>query len=352
MAEEKSVHQFKLLVIGLLIIFGLVVVMVIVAWSAIYICYSDEIKTIQSVHKISERPVVEINYTGNYKFKEYLEQGSVDLIGTEDFLKKNLCLGLENIIPDGYKCSAFSAQTPQGDYILARNLDYNGSTFPAILKVNTKGVMHSIGISSFHQAQSTENDVQMENFEAIYTPYLTYDGMNEYGLSIAAISTSNSISVAKKHQTSIYDIEAVRLMLDQAKNVQDAKLLMEQYSIALSEEHPSHFIVCDAQGNSMVIEYVHGSLQITETEKPYQVLTDFLLYTGEKASDIGAEIYHNYNETLNECNGKISEEEAMQLLKENAEKGKTQWSVVYNMSKRTMTVSFSEDEDKVYKYTF
>lgn len=352
MAEGSSTHQIKMLAIGLLIIFGLVVVMMIVARSAIYICYSDEIKTVRSVHKISERPVVEINYTGDYKFKEYLRQGSVDLMGTEEFLRNNLCLGLESILSDGYKCSAFSAQTPEGDYILAKNMDYNGSTFPAILKINTKGIIRSIGISSFNSKQSTDTNTLMENFEVMYTPYLTYDGMNEYGLSIAAISTSNSISIAKKHQTSIYDIEAVRLMLDQAKSVEDARKLIEHYNIALSEDCPSHFIICDANGDSMVIEYVHGSLQITETEKPYQILTDFLLYTGEKMSDAGAEIYNNYNKALNACNGKISEEDAMQLLKANTEEGKAQWSVVYNMSKRTLTVSFSEDNNQVYQYSF
>lgn len=351
MAGESSKHQIKLLIIGLLIILGLVVIMSITAWSAIRICYSDEIKTVESVKKISDRPVVEVNYIGDYKFKEYLRQGSGSILETEQFLEDNLCKGLENFVSVGYKCSAFFAQTPEGDYILARNMDYEGSTLPAILRLNTKGIMKSIGISSFNHMDTVDSETLIKKFEAIYTPYLTYDGMNEYGLSVAAISAADAYSVEQSNKVTIFDIETVRLLLDEARDVQDAKKIIQNYNVALSDDYPSHFIVCDAKGESIVMEYVSGSLQITECNGNYQILTDFLLATGERASDNGAEVYDAYEETLNKADGKISTEDAMKLLKENAVEGKSQWSVVYNMTKKCMTVSFSGDEERVYNYS-
>lgn len=352
MADESSRHQIKLLIIGLFIILGLVAVMAITAWSAIWICYSDEIKTVESVKKISDRPVVEINYTGDYKFKEYLRYGSGNILETEKFLEDNLCKGLENFVSEGYKCSAFFAQTPEGDYILARNMDYEGSTLPAILKLNTKGIIKSLGISSFNHMDTVDPETLIEKFEAIYTPYLTYDGMNEFGLSVAAISAADSYSVAQSSKVTIYDIEVVRLLLDEAKDVKDAKRIIKNYNVALSDEYPSHFIVCDAKGESIVIEYVSGSMQITECKDKYQVLTDFLLCTGERASDNGAEVYEAYEKALDKVDGRISTEDAMELLKENAVEGKSQWSVVYNMTKKCMAVSFSGDKERVYNYSF
>lgn len=350
MAKEGGKKQLAILLTGLGILVGLVAIMVLVAWLAIYICYLDEITTIKSVHKISDRPVWEVNYTSDYKFNEYLRQGSHSLLETQEFLEKNLCGGLDNFLSAHFKCSAFFAKTPEGDYILARNMDYYGEIFPAILKLSREDGIRSIGISSFNEKK--QNIEIMRSFEAIYTPYFTYDGMNEHGVAVAAISTCDSYSIAKRNQVSIYDIEAVRLILDQAKNVEDAKQLVKKYHIALSEHSPSHFIICDAEGNSVVVEYVNGSLQVIENNGSYQILTDFLLFSGEKSSDQGAQIYQVYKEVLNASKGVISIEDAMDLLRKNRDQEKGQWSVIYNVTKKTMTVSFSDDKNKVYEYSF
>ena len=54
--------------------------------------------------------------------------------------------------------------------------------------------------------------------------------------------------------------------------------------------------------------------------------------------------------TLEEQGGIISEEDALELLKRNVIPGDEQWSAVYNLTKKTLSVTFSGEYERVHHF--
>ena len=108
--------------------------------------------------------------------------------------------------------------------------------------------------------------------------------------------------------------------------------------------------MADATGNSAVIEYVDKKLVTTKNSKNYQVVTNFTLYQNPTYNGFGKDRYENIESELSKRNGIISETQALDLLKKNVIPGDEQWSVVYNLTKRNLKVTFSGDYNIIYQY--
>lgn len=67
---------------------------------------------------------------------------------------------------------------------------------------------------------------------------------------------------------------AIRLMLDYAKNVDEAIALLEKYNVNM-DLISIHFLLCDAAGNSAVIEFLDGKMQVLRSDKTWQTSTNF-----------------------------------------------------------------------------
>ena len=87
------------------------------------------------------------------------------------------------------------------------------------------------------------------------------------------------------------------LLLYILPTVDEAVELLRQYNIYFSGGTDCHFLIADASGNSVLVEYYDGELQVVTTGENYQIASNFIAY--------------------NELN--IGE-------------GRLQWSVVYNLS--------------------
>ena len=70
---------------------------------------------------------------------------------------------------------------------------------------------------------------------------------------------------------------AIRMMLDKAKNVDEALELLSSYHMHSSANSCYHFQICDASGKSVVVEYVDNEMKVVYPDKNYQCATNFLL---------------------------------------------------------------------------
>lgn len=341
----RSKYKLKILRNVFFVFLGII----LVSTSIICISFYNEILTISSIKKINAVPVYEMNYKGDFGFDKYLKTGSATYIEYADFMNANLLKGIPKFYYDKFECSTFFAKTPEGDYIMGRNLDTEVS-IPFVLKTNSKSSLKTIGMANLHNLGWNNTNI-VSKLAALSAPYFTFDGMNENGVAIAGMSVPvGSRSEINENKITLYDYSVIRLTLEKAESVDDAIKQLSQYNVKMEDTYPSHYMIADATGNCAVIDYIDGSMKIIRKEDNYQIATNMLTFNNEKHQGYSAERYQNFEKVLSEKSGVISIEDALELLVKNTVPGDEQWSTVYNLTDKTMSVKFYGDYENTYTY--
>ena len=118
-----------------------------------------------------------------------------------------------------------------------------------------------------------------------------------------------------------------------------------------------HFQMADRNGDSAIIEYIGNNMTVIRKDKadPCFCLTNFTISTEEK-NGTGKERFEIMENCLKDKGAVMSEKDAMGLLEKAQMDGhryyepghmyydsKTQWSVIYNLSNCTATISVGSD---------
>ena len=300
-----------------------------------------------------------VKYSGNYKLNEFLEQGGAssdaDVMG---FLTKHLFSG-ESVLEffgSMFGCSALSVKSTDGSYIFGRNFDWNScqalvvSTEPdegyaSISTVNMDFIQAAAGMDMERLPD------EMKTMAALYAPL---DGMNEKGLCVSVNMIEDSAAIEQDtNKKDITTTTAVRLLLDQAADVNEALELLKQYDLHASMGMMVHFALADAKGNAAAVEYVDNEMVVTDTH----VLTNFYLAEGEKFG-IGTEQSHTRYEILTE---KLKEKQTMDMQdvrdaldsvsKDNfGEFESTEWSIVFHQGSGKVQYYHQENYEKAYTF--
>ena len=108
---------------------------------------------------------------------------------------------------------------------------------------------------------------------------LPFDGMNERGLAVAMAQVPEARSPSGERPAG--SLGVMRLVLDRAATVAEAVAIFRRTAIDFSGGPPLHYLVADASGDSAVIEYVDGRVEvIPRGERPFQAMTNFVLTGG------------------------------------------------------------------------
>lgn len=313
------------------------------------ISFYYEIVTIGSIKRINDIPVYEMNYRGEYAFDKYLMKGSNSFAEYIDFMNTNLLKGIPKVYYDNFQCSTFFARTPEGHYILARNLDTEVA-IPFVLKTSSKNGFKTVGLANLQSVGWNNNNI-ISKFTALTAPYFTFDGMNEMGVAIGGLTVPvGSKSDMNDDKITLHDYAVIRLTIEKAKSVEDAIKQLSQFNIKMEEKYPSQYMIADAFGNCAVIEYIDGSMKVVEKEGNYQIATNMLLYNNEKHLGYSSGRYKAIEQVLDKKDGIISIEDALELLIERTVPGEEQWSSVYDLTDKTMSVKFFGDYENTYTY--
>ena len=116
-----------------------------------------------------------------------------------------------------------------------------------------------------------------ERDELLRAPFLPFDGMNEHGLVVGMMAVSRADGVSDPQKVTLSGLQAIRLMLDYAKNVGQAIAVLQDYNVYFGGGVPLHYLIADAAGNSAVIEFVSGEMIVIRNEEPWQVSTNFII---------------------------------------------------------------------------
>lgn len=72
-------------------------------------------------------------------------------------------------------------------------------------------------------------------------------------------------------------LRIIRLMLDQARDTEEALAIFGSYNIDFSGGPPIHYLVADRGGRAAVIELKDGAVQIIRSDGPWPAATNFYL---------------------------------------------------------------------------
>ena len=304
------------------------------------------------IEKISNHPFYAMNYYGEDCFEEYLLRGAHSLEDYCSFIDKALIQNRESQIHhNNFGCAGFVAQNANSDILFARNMDCE-CAIPMLLRLNDTSSYRFLSLVNMvflDWDESTYDSLESDSKLTLATAYSPSDGINEYGLAVAILTDATAIYPKQNDRITLFDMTLPRLLLSKARSVEEAIHYTERYNY-FYDVAPLHYMVADASGHSAVIEFVDGKMVVTKAENKYHVVTNFTLYDNPTKTGFGKDRYENILNTLEKQEGFISEEDALELLKSNVIPGDEQWSAVYNLTKKTLSVTLSGNYENVYRF--
>ena len=324
--------------------------------------FKDENKneTMDSLRKYPSENAYEITYYGDYALDEYLKCGAVDEWAMLEFQTEHLYEGVRNDFFYQYRhnCSGFTARNAEGDFLLCHNLD-NPKKLPGVTLAENAVTGKTIGLSNllYYYRFDTEwekfddlsVDKPINRARVLGAPYEMQDGMNAHGLALVTFTASGTEieTDGKKIPLCYYSLN--RAIIDRCKTVKEALEFLEHYTMSPAD-NISHFQIADASGDSVIIEYVGGEMKVLRSDKPWQVCSNFLIYGNPEMEGFGKDRYLSYQEYLDAHEGIVDEDIAFRLLHENHIPGDENYSVVFNLTKRTAAVEFAPDFAVRHRY--
>lgn len=312
--------------------------------------------------------VYEINYREDYKLQQLLDEGGVK---TQDelarylirILLKGLPIKIEYEVPS-LACSTFVAETPDGQWLLGRNLDNQETDF-AVVRTAPKDGYRSVSVVNLSFLGYNKDHTPEKLFDRIVAmgaPYFPLDGINEKGLAVGVLQLQAPGTDQNTDKVDVDTTLAIRILLDKAATVDEAIALLRQYDMHASAGGCYHFQIADASGRSVVVEYIGDEMAVVEKDGKFLAATNFYLSDVPFAYEAqGLDRYAGMKETLSEKDCILTADEGMQLLMKVAltgtapdEKGRsysTQWSSIYNLSEPSLTLCADRNAQQVYHYS-
>ncbi len=332
---QKKKKTVRHIIIGI----GLLWLIIIIA---ALVLFRNELRSLMSLEKVDKYGMYQMTYYGDYGFDEFLEVGARNDADIEAFVTKRLLKGLPiNLGVTGDGCTAFVVKNESGDILFGRNFDF---LYAPSLQLYTAPNNGYASVSTVNLAfagylgDNLPDGSFFDTFLTLAAPFLPFDGMNEKGLAIALLAVPKAEVPYNPDKITLNTTTAIRLVLDKAATVEEAIELLKQYNIYFSGGIECHYLIADASGHSVIVEYVNQELCVVESETEYQIASNFIAYNGLNIGEGFTEFerYDRVQNAIEENNGILEVSGAIQLLADvgvfDGDIDKLQWSVLYNLT--------------------
>ncbi len=388
------------------IIFASLLALVLVAAIVVGCIWFHEIKTVASIKQIAsfneehrDGNVYVINYSGGYYFDDFIEQGGVsndsELMA---FIMNHITKGIEIPGVTSAGCSSYTCATEDGDRLFCRNFDLSKSNSAIILTNPGNGRYKSITTADLKYCGVSQNKTEISLIDKVKCLALTYapmDGMNEKGLACSIYISYQGVyedAEGKSHTTKtdistdkpdITSTTMMRMVLDYCATVDEAIEMIEKYDLHDSSTNAFHYSLSDATGKAACLEWIYDTnatdldgtnrtLHITYSDGTNPlVVTNHVIVEGYYASDDdkkGFDRMSDIKAELEKTGSVVSGvDEALDILsvagvrtrveagKQEASAALTLWSVVYNLTDKTVTLCANEhygEPEYTFTYSF
>jgi hypothetical protein len=233
-----------------------------------------------------------------------------------------------------WACSLFAAMGNAEDMVYGRNFDWQYS--PALLLFTdppdgyASVSMVDIGYLVEEDQVKSLTELPLADREPLLAaPFWPFDGMNEHGLVVGMAAVPESETPNDPDKETIGSLVIIREMLDHARDVDEAVDIIKDHNIAWDGGPSLHYLIADASGRTVLVEFHEGEMVIIPNETPYHLATNHLRVSA--AGDGRCWRYATLNERLAEAKGRLAPQKAVDLLESVAQEG-TQWSIIYGFS--------------------
>ena len=315
----------------------------------------DQERTLNSLKKMDDYPFYTMRYYGNYGFKQYLETGNYDYLWTPTSYDNN----------NKFFCTCFAAMGSDSCRYFGRNFDWTEHV-ALLLYTDSPDGFASISMVNLEPIGFSEGDPvesQVNRRALLRSATTPVDGINECGVAIGIMLVDYMHPPYDPGKVTIHGGLLVRLVLDYAKNSEDAVELIRNYNF--DDPMPCHFLISDSSGNSLVVEFLDNELKITENSEKWQVCTNTILFGNQLPQKADFQYYDadtwrrwryaKAYEILNEYGGNITLNGAMDILSNTAanfpqDNMFTMWSAVYNQKALSVDIVIDRDYSEVYHF--
>jgi hypothetical protein len=301
----------------------------------------EQFSTLSSLQKADDYPLYTMTYGGAYRQRAQISPPGSSATST--------------VPSPTWACSLFTVLLDEDHLLYGRNFDWQFSP-TLLLFTDPPDGYASVSMVDIEYLDFESTDVGNiadlpidEMIGLLEAPYLPFDGMNEHGLAIgmAAVPSGNVQPDANKE--AIGSLGIIRQMLDHARNIDEAVDIMKSYNIDFTGGPSIHYLMADAKGKSVLVEYYDGEMQVIGNEEPWNIATNFLRSSVDDPADGNCWRYDKINARFTETNDRIDAQAAMQLLSDVAQDN-TQWSVVYQMSSGVINVAMGRQYRDIHQF--
>ena len=306
-------------------------------------CFQDSnrIKTLRSLTEIDDFPLFVMFFYGDYPLPEY---------SPETALSQNIQEEQKYLNSSSWACTCFSALTEKGSQIVGRNFDWENH--PALLLFTDPPERYaSVSMVDISYLGYSKRDEPGKNPGGLFeSPLLPFDGMNEKGLAIGMMAVPAAEPPQDPKKNTVGSLMIIRLMLDYAKNVDEALEVFTNFNIVFQSGPPLHYFIADNSGKSVVVELVNQKISVLSNSNSWQVATNFII-TGRSLNKTQAPCwrYNKVRETLEDQARIFSPSAALSLLKDVSQHN-TIWSIVYDTSSLNFQVVMGKNYDIVHEF--
>lgn len=304
----------------------------------------QQVRTLSSLKQVDGFPLYTMRYFGTYESAAQRNAFVADSSHAEP-----------EPYPSPWACSLFAALADPGSQLFGRNFDWRYS--PAVLLfADPSDGYASVSMVDIEYlgfggavAQGLTNLTLAERRSLLDAPYLPFDGMNDQGLVVgmAAVPSGNVPRDPKKE--TLDSLMVIREILDHAGNVNDAVNILQSFNIDWSGGPPLHYLIADASGAAILVEFYAEEMVTIPNDVPWHQATNFLRAAAGESAEGQCWRYDKIREKLSAEEGRITSEEAMDLLAAVAQDN-TQWSVVYELSTGNVNVAMGQDYRNVHSF--
>jgi hypothetical protein len=304
---------------------------------------SDEDRTLGSLRKVDDFPLYVMHYYGDYGFKELLRQRTAER-------QDEPAVAPDLFAP--WACTCFAALGPAADKVFGRNFDWTTEAALLLFTDPPDGYASVSMVDITYLGFGKREPDAEQRRRLLHAPLIPFDGLNEQGLAVGMMAVEGS-APRDPNKATIDDLEAIRLLLDYAGDVEEGISLLEQYNIDFGDGPPVHYLIADAEGNAAVVEYVGDETRVIRNAQAWQVATNFVL---SEAKPEGAQSpcwrYNAAWRALESGAGQLGLSEAMALLQQVSQGGDyaTRWSVVYGMTSGDVQIAVGRQYQHVLRF--
>ena len=168
----------------------------------------------------------------------------------------------------GGHCSTVALRSSSGDVFFGRNFDDENNAC-LILRVHDCDGLSSIAVVDLAYLGLNRPDLDqtglIRRLPLLFAPYYVMDGMNRYGVAVSSMSVEPAEPPMHPGRPAITLSTLERLILDYAKDADEAIELVRSYNVHFTEAR-EHLMVADVSGRFRIIEFIGGEVRVTPAE--------------------------------------------------------------------------------------